>query len=76
MMRVELPGFGETMRRESMKITPNAILSRSLAAVTDRSLILALPGKTERRGRMSRIFVADAIPARGRSLLNVEAPSC
>src|SRR5262249_26244766 len=25
-MRVELPGFGETMRRESMKITPNAIL--------------------------------------------------
>ena len=32
MMRVELPGFGETMRRESMKITPNAILSRSLAA--------------------------------------------
>lgn len=29
----ELPGFGEVMRMESMKITPNAILSRSLAAV-------------------------------------------
>ncbi|PYJ07070.1 MAG: molybdenum cofactor biosynthesis protein, partial [Verrucomicrobia bacterium] len=29
MMRVEIPGFGEAMRRESMKITPNAILSRS-----------------------------------------------
>jgi molybdopterin adenylyltransferase len=31
-MRVEIPGFGEVMRAESMKITPNAILSRSLAA--------------------------------------------
>src|SRR4029453_14250538 len=44
-MRVEIPGFGETMRRESMKITPNAILLRSLAAVVERSLVLALPGK-------------------------------
>src|SRR3954452_6174761 len=44
-MRVEIPGFGETMRRESMKITPNAILSRSLAAIVDRSLVIALPGK-------------------------------
>jgi molybdopterin adenylyltransferase len=33
----ELPGFGEAMRMESLKITPNAILSRSLAAlVTSR----------------------------------------
>ncbi len=28
-MRVELPGFGEIMRAESMKITPNSILSRA-----------------------------------------------
>jgi molybdopterin adenylyltransferase len=44
-MRVELPGFGEVMRAESMKITPNAILSRSLAAVVDHALVIALPGK-------------------------------
>jgi molybdopterin adenylyltransferase len=44
-MRVEIPGFGETMRGESMKITPNAILSRSLAAIVDLSLVIALPGK-------------------------------
>lgn len=44
-MRVELPGFGEVMRAESMKITPNAILSRSLAAIVDLSLVIALPGK-------------------------------
>src|SRR4029077_1834272 len=44
-MRVELPGFGEVMRAESMKITPNAILSRNLAAVVDHALVIALPGK-------------------------------
>jgi molybdopterin adenylyltransferase len=61
MMRVELPGFGETMRRESMKITPNAILSRSLAAVVERSLVLALPGKPS--GAVECLgFVTGAIP--------------
>ena len=61
MMRVELPGFGETMRRESMKITPNAILSRSLAALVERSLVLALPGKPS--GAVECLgFVAGAIP--------------
>jgi molybdopterin adenylyltransferase len=60
-MRVEIPGFGETMRRESMKITPNAILSRSLAAVVDRSLVLALPGKPS--GAVECLsFVVGAIP--------------
>src|SRR6266403_2250455 len=44
-MRVELPGFGEVMRAESMKITPNSILSRSLTAIVDLSLVIALPGK-------------------------------
>ena len=41
----ELPGFGEVMRIESMKITPNAILSRNLAAVIDSALVICLPGK-------------------------------
>src|SRR5215831_8527241 len=44
-MRVELPGFGEVMRAESIKITANAILSRNLAAVVGQSLVIALPGK-------------------------------
>ena len=60
-MRVELPGFGEAMRMESLKITPNAILSRSLAAVVDRSLVIALPGKPS--GAVECLgFVAGAIP--------------
>ena len=44
-MRTELPGFGEAMRAGSLKLTPNAILSRALAAVVDRALVIALPGK-------------------------------
>lgn len=60
-MRVELPGFGEVMRAESMKITPNSILSRSLAAVVDDSLVIALPGKPS--GAVECLgFVTGAIP--------------
>jgi len=44
-MRIEVPGFGEVMRARSMEITPNSILSRSLAAVVGRALVIALPGK-------------------------------
>ena len=60
-MRLEIPGFGEVMRAESMKITPNAILSRSLAALVDLSLVIALPGKPS--GAVECLgFVAGAIP--------------
>ena len=57
----ELPGFGEVMRMESLKITRNAILSRNLAAVVDRGLVLCLPGKP--RGAVECLsFVVGAIP--------------
>jgi molybdopterin adenylyltransferase len=57
----ELPGFGEVMRLESMKITKNAILSRCLAAVVDRALVVCLPGKPS--GAVECLgFVANAIP--------------
>ena len=57
----ELPGFGEVMRQESMKFTPNAILSRSLAMVVDKALVLCLPGKP--KGAVECLgFVAGAIP--------------
>jgi molybdopterin adenylyltransferase len=60
-MRVELPGFGEVMRAESMKITPNAILSRNLAAVVDDSLVVVLPGKPN--GAVECLsFIVGAIP--------------
>jgi molybdopterin adenylyltransferase len=60
-MRVELPGFGEVMRARSMAITPNAILSRSLAAVVDQALVISLPGKPQ--GAVECLgFVEAAIP--------------
>ncbi len=60
-MRAELPGFGEVMRAESMKITPNSILSRSLAAIVDHALVIALPGKPS--GAVECLgFVQGAIP--------------
>jgi molybdopterin adenylyltransferase len=60
-MRVELPGFGEVMRAGSLNLTPNAILSRSLGAIVDRSLVIALPGKPQ--GAVDCLgFVAGAIP--------------
>jgi molybdopterin adenylyltransferase len=60
-MRVEIPGFGEVMRAESFKITPNAILSRGLAAIVEQSLVIALPGKPS--GAVECLqFVAGAIP--------------
>ena len=60
-MRVEIPGFGEIMRNRSMEITPNAILSRSLAAIVDTSLVIALPGKPS--GAVECLgFVEGAIP--------------
>ena len=57
----ELPGFGEVMRLESMKITPNAILSRGLAVVVGKTLVICLPGKP--KGAVECLgFVAGAIP--------------
>jgi len=57
----ELPGFGEMMRMESMKITKNAILSRALAAVVEKSLVICLPGKPS--GAVECLgFVVGAIP--------------
>ena len=41
----ELPGFGEQMRQISLKFVPTAILSRQVAVVRERSLIINLPGQ-------------------------------
>ena len=38
------PGFAEVMRAESLKKTPHAMLSRAVAGVRKRTLIINLPG--------------------------------
>ena len=41
----EMPGFGEQMRQISLEFVPTAILSRQVAVVRDKALILNLPGQ-------------------------------
>lgn len=41
----ELDGFGEQMRAASLRWVPTAILSRQIAGVRGRSLVINLPGK-------------------------------
>jgi molybdopterin adenylyltransferase len=41
----EMPGFGEQMRQVSLAFVPTAILSRQVAVIRDKSLIINLPGQ-------------------------------
>ncbi|MDR0458413.1 MAG: molybdopterin adenylyltransferase [Burkholderiaceae bacterium] len=41
----ELPGFGEQMRQISLRFVPTAILSRQVAVIRKRTLIINLPGQ-------------------------------
>jgi molybdopterin adenylyltransferase len=44
MLQYMIPGMGEAMRAAGLRKTPHAMLSRSLAGVTGKTLVLALPG--------------------------------
>ena len=41
----EMPGFGEQMRQISLRFVPTAILSRQVAVIRNKSLIVNLPGQ-------------------------------
>ena len=41
----EMPGFGEQMRQISLRFVPTAILSRQVAVIRGRALIVNLPGQ-------------------------------
>jgi molybdopterin adenylyltransferase len=41
----DMPGFGEQMRQISLRFVPTAILSRQVAAIRGKSLIINLPGQ-------------------------------
>lgn len=46
-----VPGFGEMMRIETLKYTPRSFLTRSVAVVKDRSLVIAFPGSKRGAGQ-------------------------
>ena len=41
----EMPGFGEQMRQISLRFVPTAVLSRQVAVIRGKSLIINLPGQ-------------------------------
>jgi molybdenum cofactor synthesis domain-containing protein len=42
-----IPGFGELMRMEGFKWTPNAVLSRAVAGIRGGTLVINLPGSPQ-----------------------------
>lgn len=55
----ELPGMTEAMRAESMKKTPNAMISRAVCGIRKQSLIINLPGSP----KAARENLAVVLPA-------------
>ncbi len=56
-----IPGFGEAMRAKSLEKTPHALLSRAIAGIRGRALIVNLPGSP--RGAVENLeAVWEAIP--------------
>ena len=54
-----MPGFGEQMRQVSLRYVPTAILSRQVAVIRDRALIINLPGQPKAiRETLDGIFAA------------------
>lgn len=69
-----VPGFGEVMRMKSLQITSKAMLSRSIAGIRKKTLIINLPGSP--KGAVENLqFIIEAIP-HGIDILKGEANEC
>ncbi|MBM4314949.1 MAG: MogA/MoaB family molybdenum cofactor biosynthesis protein [Deltaproteobacteria bacterium] len=55
----DIPGMAEAMRRQSMLVTPNAMISRALVGTRGQTLIINLPGSP----RGARENLAVLLPA-------------
>ena len=54
-----MPGFGEQMRAVSLKFVPTAILSRQVAVIRGKALIINLPGQPKAiRETLDGVFAA------------------
>ena len=64
------PGIPEAMRAESMRLTPKGCLSRSVAGIRGRSLIITLPGS--RKASAENILAVIDPVAHGLDMLYTE----
>ncbi len=69
------PGIGETMRAESMRITPRGCLSRSQSGIRGKTLIVNLPG-SEKAVRENLMAVIDALGHGVEMLLGSGSADC
>ena len=51
------PGLAEAMRAESLKLTPHAMLSRGIAGIRGRTLIVNLPGSPKAAAENLRVIL-------------------
>ncbi len=65
----EVPGFGEVMRMESLKITPHAMLSRATSGIRKNSLIINLPG-SPKAVKENLEFIEKGIPHAVKLIMN------
>ncbi len=64
----EIPGMGEAMRRHSSAVTPHAMISRAMAGIRGRTLIINLPGSP--RGARENLSVL--IPALAHAIEKIQ----
>jgi molybdopterin adenylyltransferase len=64
----ELPGFGEAMRMQSLKITPHAVISRALAGIRKHCLIINLPGSP----KAARENLQTVLPALAHAIAKIQ----
>ena len=57
----EVPGMAEAMRMESLKKTPHAVISRAMAGIRGRTLIINLPG-SPKAAKENLTAILKAIP--------------
>ncbi|MHB8124730.1 MAG: MogA/MoaB family molybdenum cofactor biosynthesis protein [Desulfitobacteriaceae bacterium] len=69
-----VPGIAEVMRAESLKVTPMSMLSRAVAVLRKRTLIINLPG-SPKAVRECWMAIAPALP-HGIQILKGEAGEC
>ena len=70
----EAPGLAEAMRAESLKKTPTAMLSRALAGIRKKTLIINLPGSV--KGAVENFEVVLPALKHGIEILKGEGGEC
>lgn len=70
----QAPGIAEAIRAESLKITKHAMLSRAVAVIRGKTLIINLPGSPKACMESMDVFM-DAIP-HGMALLRGQVQDC